>query len=189
MAMMASSPYEKHVTMVIGCMSTCAFAIIAMGVVEFSLFMLIAAAEHVKPACPYSLLFHACFAVVTCLLVNVALGLMKQFASADAMTSKLLAPDIAATVVIPETQTAVKFVKHDNSKLDDIVKLVLALKKSHQETTSHKEKKDPSLLTANDSATITASTTTPEPAITKPPSPPPSECSQADTEICKAAKE
>ncbi len=172
--------YEKHATMIINCMSCCAFGYIAVQMILTNALILISAAEHVKPACPYTLLFHAVLASVTLVGVQNGLVFIQRLAFLDAAAEKASKPDMEVTVSIPATGDAFKFISNDGTNADGVAKIILALKQQVNKTSeSESDKKD----TANDTAS------TPESSAIKTPSTPASECSQADTENCKAAKE
>jgi hypothetical protein len=170
--------YEKHVNLIINCMSGCAFGFIAAQMIGVNILILTSAAEHVKPACPYTLLFHAVLASVMLVSVQHCLVFMKHIAYLDTTSAKALQPDMEVTVAIPATGDMFRFVSNDGTNADGVAKIILALKQQVNKT-SESDKKD----TANDTAS------TPESSAIKTPSTPASECSQADTENCKAAKE
>ncbi len=173
--------YEKHVNMIINCMSGCAFGYIAAQMIAVNILILISAAEHVKPACPYTMLFHAVLASVTLVGVQNGLVFIQRLAFMDAASAKAMLPDMAVTVVIPGTGDAFKFISNNGTNADGIAKIILALKQQRKETSEDETDKTDA---SNDTAP------TPESASTiKTPTTPASECSQADTEICKAAKE
>ncbi len=172
--------YEKHVNMIINCMSGCAFGYIAAQMIAVSILILISAAEHVKPACPYTLLFHAVLASVMLVTVQYGLVFMKHIAYLDTTSAKALKPDMEVTVAIPATGDMFRFVSNDGTNADGVAKIILALKQQVNKTSEDEtDKKEVS----NDTAS------TPESSAIKTPSTPASECSQADTENCKAAKE
>lgn len=174
------SSYEKHATMIINCMSGCAFGYIAAQMIAINILILVSAAEHVKPACPYTLLFHAVLASVMLVTVQNGLVFIRRIAYLDASAAKLSQPDMEVSVSIPATGDAFRFISNDGTNADGVAKIIIALKQQVNKTSeSESDKKD----TANDTAS------TPESSAIKTPSTPASECSQADTENCKAAKE
>jgi hypothetical protein len=145
------------------------------------------------------------------MLVQNTLSFLRQLAFAETIAEKMLEPNTNGAVVMPEGNAVIKFSTSDHSNLDGIVKMIIiALQKTDKNVAaSHvdgDDKKDATTTTTpvnnnnitNDTsaATVTITTTTTitsEPSdddittTTKLPSTPASECSQADTEICKAS--
>ncbi len=173
--------YEKHVNMIINCMSGCAFGYIAAQMIAVNILILTSAAELVKPACPYTLLFHAVLASLMFVSVQNGLVFIQRIAFLDVASAKASQPDMEVTVAIPATGDMLRFVSNEGINADGVAKIILALKQQVNKTSeSESDKKEAS----NDTAS------TPESASAiKTPTTPASECSQADTEICKAAKE
>jgi len=197
---MPSSLYEQYVSMIINCMPKCAFAVIATGLIETIFFMAVFSAHLVKPVCVFTLLFNFFIVLLAVMLVQNTLSFLRQLAFAETIAEKMLEPNTNGAVVMPEGNAVIKFSTSDHSNLDGIVKMIIALQKTDKNVAaSHvdgDDKKDATTPVNNNStndtsaATVTTTTITSDPSVdttTKFPSTPASECSQADTEICKAS--
>ena len=180
--MSATSPYEQHVSMIINCMSKCAFAVIAIGLIETILYLAMASADRVKPVCVFSLLFNLFFGSLAILLVKQVLPFLRQLAFAETYAEKLLAPKTNGVVVIPEMNAAIKFSVFDDdecSNFDGIVKMIIALRQDKKDAIPANNNTVTAIISepsSDDNNNDTTTTTT-----TQPPSTPSSECSQADT--------
>lgn len=115
--------YEAHVTMLIHCLSACAYALMVLLVAESCTFMMLASAKSSPPTSLYPLLWNVWFGLVTFVIFKETLGLLKFILYADASKAP-----ISKSVIVTQDGAQVSICDYESSI--DLAALLYTLKSS-----------------------------------------------------------
>ena len=169
---------EENATTIINCMASCAFAFFAMGVLDSYLFMMIAAANTLKPSDPLSLMWNVVFMGMAFSALAMSFRFLTMLFFPDTVKNGMKDSEMTTYMLLPG-KADVKIVTNTREAMATVATMVIKL--NQQETNT-------------DAATTTKESTTQIPTnevCAECPGTPESEISRADTVKCeeKMAKE
>ena len=168
--------YEENAKAIISCISSCAFAFIAMGALDSYLFMMIAAANTLKPSDPLSLMWNVVFMGMAFSALALTFRVQTMLFFPDTVRNSMKEDSEMTTYMLLPGKSDVKIMTNSQTGMATVATMILKLT---QETNT-------------DAATTKESTTqipTTE-VCAECPGTPDSEISRADTVKCeKMAKE
>jgi hypothetical protein len=121
--------YEKHVTMFISGLSTCAFGIVVLKLIESSMFMMALSAASTAPTSMYPLLWNMWVGTMIFVLAKEAMGLLKTIFISEMHKEKLLEPNFKAVISMPDN-TQIGIYDNNDNAMGHAALLVATLHKS-----------------------------------------------------------